>query len=147
MLNRIEVIDLQAHKKDTHPHHNAHYRTSGGGGRPPTAQMTIDQPDQLDESFIRFFHVHSGWAPNGIKILMAKIDTGEVSTYEVTYQIRATTTDGSPTTIVTLTTSASLEVETSILTNDVVAAGSYVYAVLPATDINQLGLEINFEII
>lgn len=147
MLDPIQAVDWQAHRKDPSAHHKADYRTAGGSGKTTFIQATIDQPDTLDETFLRFLHVHAGWAPNGIKILTVKIDTGESSTYSVTYQIRTTTTDASPVTIATVATSASLEAETSVLINDVVVAGSYIYAILPATDINQLGLEVNFDII
>ena len=145
MLNRQEVIDLDAHKRDPFAHHNSHFASSGGDSGTAWAQATIDQPDLLDVAFFRFFHVHADWAPQGIKLLTVKIDTGESSTYSVTYQIRETPTDGSPVAIATVATSASLEAETSVLTNDVVEVGNYVYAILPATDLNQLGLEINYQ--
>jgi hypothetical protein len=147
MLDRIGVVDWQAHKADPSAHHKADYRSGGGGGKTKPVQATIDQPDLLAVRFLRLLHVHADWAPNGIKLLTVKIDTGESSTYSVTFQIRTTTTDASPVTIATVATSASLEAETSVLTNAIVDAGSYVYAILPATDLNQLGLEFNFDII
>lgn len=147
MLNRQEVIDLDAHKKDPFAHHNSHYASRGGDSDTDYAQMTIDKPDLLDESFVRILHVHENWAPQGIKVLTVLVDTGESSTYEVTYQVRTTTTDASPTTIATIATAASLLVETSILENNIVGVGEYIYALLPATDINQLGLEVNYVII
>lgn len=146
-LQRRDAIDLQAHKKDPFAHHNSHFGSSGGTGGTDFAQMTIDQPDILAESFVRILHVHADWAPQGIEVKTVLLDTGESSTYEVTYQIRTTTTDASPTTIATIATSASLLAETSVLENSVVGVGEYIYAILPATDLNQLGLEVNYQII
>ena len=147
MLDRIEVTDWDAHRRDPSAHHNADFRTSGGGGKPWTVQFDIDQPDLLGTALVRIIRASSNWAPNGLKILNVLIDTGESSTYSVTYQIRTTTTDASPSTIATVATSASLLAETGVLTNDVVPVNGYIYAVLPATDVNKLGLEVDFDII
>ena len=147
MLERIQVTDWYAHKADPSAHHKADYRSLGGSGGVKTVQIDVDQPDLLGTALVRMIHAHSDWAPNGLQIQTVKIDTGESSTYSVTFQIRSTTTDATPTTIATVATSASLEAETSVLTNSVVGVGDYIYASLPATDINKLGLEINFTII
>jgi len=145
MHERIEVVDWQAHKKDPSAHHRADFQTISGGGA-HTVQADVDQPDLLGTALVRMIHAHADWAPSGIKILTVKIDTGESSTYSVTFEIRATPT-ATGTTIATVATSASLEAETAILTNDVVPVGSYIYASLPATDVNKLGLEVNYTII
>lgn len=146
MLNNSERIDIVAHKKDPFAHHNSHHASSGGIGGTWTVQAHIDQPDLLGTAEIRIIHAHERWAPQGIKILDVKIDTGESSTYSVTYEFRSTTT-GSGTTIATVATSASLEAETSVLTNDTLGVGDYLFATLPATDVNWLGIEVNFEVI
>ena len=148
VLERIRelAVDLYSHIKDPSAHHKADYRTFGGGDRPWTVQADIDQPDLLGTALVRMLHAHSDWAPNGLTVLTVKIDTGESSTYSVTFQVRTDPT-ASPTTIATVATSASLEAETSVLTNNVVRVGDYIYASLPATDINKLGLEVNFTII
>lgn len=149
VLDRIRelAIDLYSHIKDPSAHHKADYRSLGGSGQTKSVQADIDQPDLLGTALVRMLHAHSDWAPNGLKLLTVKIDTGESSTYSVTFQVRTDPTDGSPTTIATVATSASLEAETSVLTNDIVGVGDYIYASLPATDVNKLGLEVNFTII
>ena len=146
MLERIQVVDWAAHKADPSAHHKADYRTSGGGGRTLTVQVAVDQPDLLGTAEVRMIHAHSDWAPNGLKILTVKLDTGESSTCSVDFEIRANPT-ATGTAIATVATAASEEAETSILTNDVVNVGDYIYAILPATDVNNLGLEVNFDII
>jgi len=147
MLNRPDAVDWLAHKKDPSAHHRADFQTTGGSGKTKTVQADVDQPDLLGTALVRLIHAHSDWAPNGLQLLTVKIDTGESSTYSVTFQIRTDPTDASPVTVATVATAASLEAETSVLTNDIVAVGSYVYATLPATDVNKLGLEVNFDII
>lgn len=148
--DRTGAIDIVAHLKDKYPHHGreGHESTGGGGsdGAVHTVQADVDQPDLLGAALVRMIHVHADWAPNGIKVLTALVDTGESSTYSVTYEIRATTT-GSGTTIAIVATSASLKAETSVIIEAIVPVGSYIYAVLPATDVNKVGLEINFTII
>ena len=150
MLDRTGVIDWPAHKADPSAHHPAHSQvtTSNGGGGTGvhTVQADVDQPDLLGTQLVRLLHVHEDWAPNGVKVITALVDTGEVSTYSVTYQIRSdpvTVTD----TIVVVATAASLKEETSIIINAVVPVDSYIYGLLPATDVNKVGLEINFTII
>lgn len=146
MLEQIQVLDILAHVKDPSAHHRADFQTAGGGGGTHTVQVDVDQPDLLGTALVRMIHAHADWAPNGLEVVTVKIDTTESSTYSVTFQIRSTPT-GSGTTIATVATSASEEAETSILTNSVVGPGDYIYAVLPATDVAKLGLEVNFNII
>jgi len=147
MLDRIEVTDWQAHRRDPSAHHRADFLESGGSGKIRTVQVAVDQPDILGTAEVRLIHAHADWAPGGLKVQTVKIDTGESSTYSVTFEIRTDPTDASPTTIATVATAAGTEAETSVLNNDVVGVGDYIYATLPATDINQLGLEVNFTII
>ena len=147
MLERLQVVDWHAHKADPSAHHKADYRSRGGSGGVKTVQVDVDQPDLLGTALVRMIHAHSDFAPNGLNIITVKIDTGESSTYSVTFQIRSDPTDASPTTIATVATAASLEAETSVLTNSVVGVGDYIYASLPATDVGKLGLEVNFTII
>jgi len=146
MLDRRQVIDLAAHKADPFAHHNSHYQTNGGTEGVKTVQVAVDQPDFLGTAEVRLIHAHADWAIQGLTVKTVKIDTGESSTYSVTFEVRTSPTDGSPTTIATVATAASTEAETSVLTNVVVNVGDYIYATLPATDINQLGLEVNFYI-
>ena len=138
------TTDWIAHKKDPSAHHNSHFGvTTNTSGNTITVQAAIDQPDSLGTAEVRLIHAHSDWAPGGLKVVTVKIDTGESSTYSVTFEVRATPT-ASGTTIATVATSASTEAETSVLTNDAVGVGEYIYATLPATDVNNLGLEVNF---
>lgn len=111
-----------------------------------TVQADVDQPDLLGTALVRLIHAHADWAPDGLTLLTCKIDTGENSTYSVDFQIRNTPTDGAPTAVATVATAGSEEAETSSLTNADVGVGDYVYAVLPVTDVNKLGLEVNFTI-
>ena len=142
----IERVDWQAHKKDPSAHHRADYQTTSGGEGPHTVQTYVDEPDLLGTLSVRMLHVHADWAPNGIKVLTALVDTGELSTYSVTYQIRSDTVTVTDI-IATVATAASLKAETSVIVNAVVPVDSYIFAVLPATDVNNLGLEVNYNII
>lgn len=144
-FGRRQVIDLPAHKKDPFAHHNSHFGSSGGTDGVMTAQVPIDQPDLLGTALAPILDLDDLFAPNGIKILKVKILTGESSTYSVTFQIRDTTDDASPTFIATVATSGSTEAETIVLTNDTATVGQKIYAVLPATDVNQAWAIIIFE--
>lgn len=146
MLRRRQVIDLPAHKADMFPHHNSHFASSGGatGSGPHTAQVPIDQPDLLGTALAPILDLDDLYAPNGIQILKVKILTGEASTYSVTFQIRDTTDDASPTFIATVATSGNTEAETTVLTNDTATVGQKIYAVLPSTDVNQAWVVIVF---
>lgn len=149
MLDRPGVVDWPAHKADPSAHHPADSQitsTTVSSGDVHTVQGDIDQPDILGTALVRMLHVHADWAPNGVRVLTALVDTGEASTYSVTYQIRSdpvTVTD----TIATVATSASLKAETSVIENAAVPVDSYIYAALPGTDVNKVGLEINYIII
>ena len=139
--DRGSTFDGESHAEDV----NAH-RPGGGSPGVHTVQAAINQPDLLGTAEVRLIHAHADWAPNGLTLITVKIDTGESSTYSVDFEIRTEPTDGSPTAVATVATSASTEAETSSLTNADVSVGDYVYATLPATDVNQLGLEVNFTI-
>lgn len=150
MLERTGAIDLVAHIKDKYPHHGREgHEGSGGGGSDGvvhSVQGAADQPDVLGTSLVRLIHVGSNWAPNGIKVINVLVDTGEASTYSVTFQIRSDTVTVTDT-IATVATSASLKAETDVIENAIVPVDSYIYASLPATDVNQVGVEADFTII
>ena len=124
----------------------AHNAATQPGSTVKSAQWDTDQPDELGTFLIKVLDVHADFAPNGITLLTAKLETGEDSTYEVTYQRRDTPADASPDEIAVLETSASQEVETTVFTNGTVAAGQYIYVVIPATDVNKAGGLTNFTI-
>lgn len=145
-FERRQAIDLDAHKRDPFAHHNSHFASSGGVGGVETVQVAVDRPDLLGTAEVRMIHAHADWAGNGLTVKTVKIDTGESSTYSVTFEVRTEPTDGSPITIATVATSTSTEAETDVLTNVVVNVGNYIYATLPATDVNNLGLEVNFTV-
>lgn len=140
-----EAIDWVAHKKDPFAHHNSHWGldTVASAGNTMTCQIPVDQPDLLGTAEVRMIHANSDFSPNGIRVLNVHVDTGELSTYSVTFEIRATPT-ASGTTIATVATAAGTEADESVLTNDIVGVDEYVYATLPATDVNNIGLEFNF---
>ncbi len=140
------IVDWIAHAKDPWAHHHGHWGTvtNASSDNTITCQVPVDQPDLLGTALVPMLDIHANFAPNGIRIITVKILTSESSTYSVTFQIRDTTDDGSPTTIATVATAASTEAETSVLTNDTATVGQKIYASLPATDVGQLVVEVNF---
>lgn len=140
--NRESVDRLPSHNENQ----QAHNAATQPGSTVKSVQWDTDQPDLLGTALIKLLTVHSDFAPDGITIITVGLETGESSTYEVTYQIRDNPTDASPTTIETIATSASEEVESSSLDEDSVAAGQFVYVVLPATDVGKASGFMNFTI-
>lgn len=140
--DRDTTFDNVSHTDDT----EAHQPGIQLGSTVKSVQWDTDQPDLLGTALIKLLTVHSDFAPNGITVITVGLETGESSTYEVTYQIRNNPTDATPTTIKTIATSASEEVESSSLDEDSVDAGQIVYVVLPATDVGKASGFMNFTI-
>lgn len=140
--DRTSVIDLDTHGEDT----TGHKPGTPPGSTVKSVQWDTDEPDELGTAEIKLLTVHSDFAPDGITIITVGLETSESSTYSVTYEIRDNPTDATPTTIKTIATSASEEVESSSLDEESVAAGQLVYVVLPVTDVNKASGFMNFTI-
>lgn len=106
-----------------------------------TFQMTIFDPDTINatDPNIPVLAVESEIFPGGITLLDLGIKTNPSSTYSVAFQERTTPEDGSPSAIETVATAGSSEAEDDgTLTDASIAAGSIIYIILPATDIDML---------
>ena len=102
---------------------------------------TIFDPDSIQstEDAVPILPVEAEWAEHGITLLDVGIKTDASSTYSVNFEEWTSPTDGSPSTIETVATSASTEAEDDgALTDSAIAAGSIIYVDLPATDIDML---------
>jgi hypothetical protein len=141
--DRSTTFDSESHSAST----TAHQYGSAPGNAVKTAQVIIDQPDQLIESDIPLLFIHIDFAPNGITLISCGISTSASSTYSVDFEIRDAPNDGSPTAVETVATSGSLEAEDDgTLSATAVAVSEYVYAKLPATDVDQVGIWITYTI-
>lgn len=112
------------------------------------ALVPVDQPDRLAESDVELVYAHADKFPNGITLLSCGINTGdESSTYSVDFQIRSTPDDGTPTAVETVATSGSKVAEDDgTLSATAVAVDEYVYAVLPATDVDRVNVWVTYTI-
>lgn len=112
------------------------------------ALVPIDQPDLLAEADIELFYAHADIAPDGATIISCGLNTGdEESTYSVDFQIRATPDDGTPTAVETVATSGSKVAEDDgTLTNTAVGATEYIFAVLPATNVDRVVVWVTYRI-
>jgi len=113
------------------------------------AYMVIYDPDgiQPTEDAIDIMEAHADWAPFGITLVSCGIKTDASSTYSVDFEEWTSPADGSPSAIETVATSSTLEAEDDgTLTDSAIAAGSIVYADLPATDIDKLTVWVTYYI-
>lgn len=140
--NRESVFIGETHNENQ----QAHNASTQPGSTVKSVQWDTDQPDLLGTALIKLLTVHSDFAPDGITIITVGLETGESSTYSVTYEIRNNPTDASPVTIKTIATAASEEVESSSLDEDSIAAGQIIYVVLPITDVGKASGFMNFTI-
>ena len=110
----------------------------------PSTRMfsaTIIQPADVQAKIaaIPLLPVESYWSPFGIKLLRLGIKTNLESTYSVAFKEYTAPNDGSPSAIETVATSSSYEaIDDGTLTDSDIAAGSIIYADLPATDVNSV---------
>ncbi len=105
---------------------------------------TIVQPDQVqsEKDNVMFMSVESPDMPNGIKIVKIKLTTDAASSTTVNVEEWTSPTDGSPSTIDTISTSSSSEQTETTITDPDVAAGSIIMLDLDTTDISWLNVEI-----
>jgi hypothetical protein len=105
----------------------------------PTMQVcsiTIFDPDgvQAVSDAIPILTVESTWAPAGITIRDIYLKTSASSTYSINLEEWTSPTDGAPTTIEAVATSAATEAEDDgTLADGAIAAGSLIFVDLPAT--------------
>jgi hypothetical protein len=102
---------------------------------------TIYNPDgvQADQDAVPILPVEIEWAPFGIMLVDLGIKTNASSSYSVNFEKWAAPGDGSPVTLETVATSASLEAEDDgTLSMSWVGVDSIVYVDLPTTDITML---------
>ena len=102
---------------------------------------TIIQPADVQPNIdaVPLLPVESYWAPFGIKLLHLGIKTNSSSTYSIDFEEWTAPNDGSPSAIETVATSSSYEaIDDGTLTDSDIAAGSIIYADLPATDVNSV---------
>lgn len=144
MLERIEVTDWLAHKKDPSAHHKADYLSGAGAGEGEGVEldsMIIYKPAPIQAVIdtIPFFPVESDWAPNGITIRKFGIKTWTGnSTYTAVLEEWTSPTDASPSTVATASTSASTEAEDTSPADPDIAVGSILMIDLPTTVIDVL---------
>lgn len=118
----------------------------------PTVQfatITIFDPDtiQATSDALPILPVESTWAPGGITILDIYLKTDASSTYSINMEEWTSPTDGAPSTIETVATSASTEAEDDgTLTDAAIAAGSIVFVDLPATAANWITVSFTYTI-
>jgi hypothetical protein len=111
------------------------------------ASASIYDPDSIQgtEDAIPIFSVETDWAGGGIKLVSVGIKTDASSTYSVDFEEWTSPTDGAPSAIETVATSASTEAEDDgTLTDSDIAVGSIIYVDLPATDIDMLHVWITY---
>lgn len=102
---------------------------------------TIYDPDTIQavEDAVPVLMVEVEAFPHGITLLDLFIKTDASSTYSVNFEEWTSPTDGTPSTIETVATSASTEAsDDGTLTDASIASGSIIYIDLPATDIDML---------
>jgi len=139
--DRGTVDIMKSHVLDTKAHQTINVGAGAG-----MSMAVIDQPDQLADANIELLYAHSDKFPSGCTLLSCGINTGqESSTYSVNFQIRTAPNDGSPTAVETVATSSSIVAEDDgSLSATAIGVGEYVYAVLPATDVDRVVLWITF---
>ena len=110
---------------------------------------TIYDPDGIQPTVdaVSLFSVETEMFPFGITLLSCGIKTSASSSYSVNFEEWTSPTDGAPSTIETVATSASTEAEDDgTLTDASIAAGSIIKIDLPATDIDELVIWITYVI-
>lgn len=106
-----------------------------------TFQSTIFDPDNIQstQDAVPVLAVESIFYPNGIKVLGVGIKTNANSTYSVNFEEWTSPLDVSPSTILTIATSASAEADSiGPMVDSDIAVGSIIYVDLPNTDIDML---------
>lgn len=115
-------------------------------GKARTAQIPIDDPDNLSQDTVMFLNIRAENFPFGITITDIGIVTAPSSSYSVTfYETTEPDWSGTESTIEAVATSTSKEAEDNGTIDDgAIAAGSFVMIVLPATDISRLQCWMTF---
>jgi hypothetical protein len=105
--------------------------------------MTIYDPDGIQgtSDALPILPIETDWAPNGITLKSLWLKTDASSTYSVNFELWTSPTDGTPSTIETVATSASTEAtDDGTLTTSDGAVGSIIFVDLPATAANWISV-------
>jgi len=107
---------------------------------------TYFQPDKIQSvtDTVPLFPVESTVFPHGIEITRVYLKTSASSTLSVNLEEFTSPTDGAPSTITTIATSASTEADEAPDTDGTVAAGSIIMLDLDTTDVDWLTLCIDY---
>ena len=117
-------------------------------------RATITNPDGVEEDTIIIAPIYSDEFPNGITILHIKLSCRPVAPADYIVDFYETTENDWSGTETIIETASAIKVASTAregeddgtMSNPGIAAGAYIMAVLPATDINQLQITVIYEV-
>ena len=117
-------------------------------------RATITNPDEVAEDTIIIARIDADEFPNGITILHIKLSCRPVAPADYIVDFYETTENDWSGTETIIETASAIKVASTAregeddgtMSNPGIAAGAYIMAVLPATDINQLQITVIYEV-